>query len=62
MKNHGENNRKIYQTISQTPALGPKPDKIRAKWVLNIMSKNMLSDSNQFHRFEDGVCFCMDYW
>jgi hypothetical protein len=29
MKNHGENNQKVNQTISQTPALGPKHDKIR---------------------------------
>jgi hypothetical protein len=46
MKNHGENNQKVNQTISQTPALGPKHDNIQAKWVLNIMSKSMLSDSN----------------
>jgi hypothetical protein len=62
MKNHGENNQKANQTISQAPALGPKHDKIRAQWVLNILSKSMLRDSNQFHHFEDGVCFCIDYW
>jgi hypothetical protein len=33
---------KIRQVVSQTPALGPKHDKIRARWASNIVLKNML--------------------
>jgi hypothetical protein len=34
--------KKIGQIVSQTPALGPKHDKIWAQWASNILSKSML--------------------
>jgi hypothetical protein len=33
---------KISWVVSQTLALGPKHDKIWARWVLDIMSQNLL--------------------